>query len=96
VAENSNEDRELLEIEHRRYRIDADLKYSLARFGDYIAKREQYRSNISGLDALSFYLIQKHHWTPATVREMSIEDMRFALAEEMHGWTMPPEARLQV
>ena len=95
MAEKRNEERELFEAEHKLYRTESDLKYSLARFGDHIAKREKYRSGLAGLDAIMFYLIQKHHWTPATVREMSPEDMRFALLEEMAGWSMPPEARPQ-
>lgn len=76
-----------------KYDDDKYLEYLVTRFGDHIAKREKYRSDLAGLDAVRFYFMQKHHWTPVTLREMSIEDMRFVLTEEMHGWSVPPEPR---
>lgn len=91
-TENDYE-KELFEIDKNLFHAEADLKYSLARFGDHIAKREGYREN-KGLDAIHFYLIQKHGWTPAAVIAMRDEHLRFALSEEMSGWTLPQEAIL--
>ncbi|MDD2321694.1 MAG: hypothetical protein PHO83_16750 [Geobacteraceae bacterium] len=49
--------------------------------GEEIAKRENYKS-LSGLEAVYYYLIQKHHWQPSQVRAMNIEDVSFCLSEE--------------
>ena len=49
--------------------------------GDKIAKRENYKV-LSGLEAVHYYLIQKHHWQPSQVRSMNIEDVSFCLSEE--------------
>lgn len=59
----------------------------LDRFGDTLAEREGYRT-YDGIEAVHYYLIQKHGWLPRDVRTMSYEDMRFALGEEMAGWTI--------
>jgi len=70
---------------------NAELNYHLLRFGDHLAEREGYK-DLSGIDAVHYYLIQKHHWTPAQVRGMSSGDLRFLLSGEMQGWTLPKEA----
>lgn len=70
----------------------ADLTYSLHCFGDEIARREGYKAH-DGIEAIHYFLMQRHGWTPAQVRSMSDADLRFAMEEEMHGWTLPPEAR---
>jgi hypothetical protein len=49
--------------------------------GNKIAKKENYKS-LSGIDAVQYYLIQKHHWQPSQVRAMNIEDILFCLSEE--------------
>lgn len=67
------------------------LDYCLDVFGDHIATREGYKS-VSGLDAVHYYLIQKHDWLVRDVKSMSMDDLRFALAEELEGWSLPPEA----
>jgi hypothetical protein len=77
----------------RRLRIaEGELAYSLDVFGDALATREGYKT-VDGLNAVHLYLMNKHHWLPRDVRSMSPEDMRFALAEEMRGWTLPAAAR---
>ncbi|MGH8758086.1 MAG: hypothetical protein ACREVW_01000 [Burkholderiales bacterium] len=68
------------------------LDYCLAVFGDHIAKREGYKGN-DGIEAVQFYLIHKHNWLPRDVRSMSFEEMRFALSEELAGWTLPKAAQ---
>jgi len=74
------------------YSAEGDLNYSLAVFGDHIAKREGYKS-VDGIDAVCFYLVTKYHWLPSVVHGMSHEDLRFVLSEEMSGWTLPKAAR---
>ncbi|MGE4534683.1 hypothetical protein [Halomonas sp.] len=91
MAETDNQ--QLWESEKRLFEAEHHLKYNLARFGDHIAKREKYREN-QGIDAVRFYLMQKHAWTPAVVMAMSDEHLRFALSEEMAGWVLPREAIL--
>ena len=74
------------------YHAEGFLNYSLAVFGDHLAKREKYKE-VEGIDAVHFYLIHKFHWLPSQVKGMSHEDMRFVLSEEMSGWTLPKDAR---
>ncbi|UQI41900.1 hypothetical protein [Vreelandella venusta] len=93
MAENIKKSKTLNEAEYRLFDNEAKTKYSLARFGDYLAKTHSYPRSLAGLDAVRYYLMQKHHWTPSTLRDMSIDDMEFAVAMEKEGWTMPPEAR---
>ena len=80
-------------IEKRLLHAEADLKYSLARFGDYLAERENYKAN-KGMVAVHFYVCHKFNWPPAVVQAMKAEDLRFLLSEEMHGWTLPEEAEV--
>ncbi|HZW26728.1 MAG TPA: hypothetical protein VFF26_14715 [Gallionella sp.] len=77
----------------RLYVTEGELTYSLAVFGDHIAKREGYKG-VDGLEAVHFYLVTKFHWLPSQVRSMSYEDLRFVLSEEMSGWTLPKGARV--
>jgi len=84
---------ELNEARHGLHVAEGNLKYSLVVFGDHLAKREKYRSGLDGLDAVHFYLMQKHGWLPRDVRSMSDDDLRFAMSEELAGWTLPKDAR---
>ena len=49
--------------------------------GDQLAEREDYRDT-DGIEAVHLYLVRTHHWKPAEVRAMTLEDMDFALSEE--------------
>lgn len=49
--------------------------------GDKLAKREGY-NNLYGIDAVYFYLIQKHNWLPSQVKSMKIEDLSLCLEKE--------------
>ncbi|WP_425318438.1 hypothetical protein [Pseudomonas nitroreducens] len=84
--------KERYEILHRLYDSQGKLTYTLAVFGDKIAKREGYRSGLDGMDAVHFYLVHKFGWPPAQVRGMNAEDISFVLQEEMHGFTLPKAA----
>jgi hypothetical protein len=74
------------------HEAEGGLDYSLHVFGDALAKREGYK-NLDGIEAIHFYLIEKHSWLPRDVRSMSNEDLRFVLCQEMEGWVLPLEAR---
>jgi len=76
---------------YRMLHAEADLTYLLHCFGDDLAKRNNYKAH-TGIEAVHFYLIQKHGWLPSVVRAMTAEDMRFVLSEEMHDWTLPADA----
>lgn len=57
--------------------------------GNKIAEKERYKEH-SGVDAVRFYLMQVHHWTPAMVKSMSIEDLSFAIEDsEIHQEVRP-------
>ena len=71
---------------------EGQMAYHVDCFGDHLAEREGYKGN-SGIDAVHYYLMSKHGWLPSVVRSMSWDDIRFALSEEMQGWTLPKEAR---
>lgn len=72
--------------------VEGKLAYSLAVFGDALAEREGYRE-VSGIEAVHFYVMHKFRWLPSVVRSMSADDLQFVLKEDMSGWTMPPDAR---
>ena len=76
----------------RLYEAGASIQFAVDCFGDHLAKREKYKA-VDGLDAVHFYLMQKHGWIPSQVRTMSYDDLEFALREEMQGWTLPKAAR---
>ena len=53
----------------------------LDQIGDKLAEREGYSTH-SGIDAVLYYLMQKHHWMPSQVRSMTLNDLHFAVSEE--------------
>lgn len=82
--------------EHSRaiLKIGGERAFHLELFGDFLAKREGYKEH-DGLDALFYYLIQKHHWLPSQARSLNWDDLHFLFAEEMSGWSVPAEFRRQ-
>jgi len=73
------------------HELAAKSTYNLEIFGDFVAKREKYKIH-TGMDALHYYLVQKHHWLPSQVKALNRDDLRFLLAEEMSDWTVPQKA----
>lgn len=53
----------------------------IAEIGNKLAKREGYQ-RVSGLEAVQYYLTEKHHWPPKRVRSMKVDDLWFCLKEE--------------
>ena len=62
-------------------RLQAVTIESIYRKGNNLAKREGYES-LEGIEAVQYYLIQKHNWTPSQVKSMSNDDLSFCLEEE--------------
>ena len=67
----------------RLHQANGDLNYLLERFGDKLAKDKGYGNDIDGIEAVWLYLIKTYHWTPAYVKSMNPEDIRFVLSQEM-------------
>ncbi|MBH1555824.1 hypothetical protein I5U56_06520 [Stenotrophomonas maltophilia] len=80
------------EIRYQNHYWRIHAEYALEVFGDSLKKSQGWKNDLTGLDAVHYYLVQKHHWLPSVVRAMSLEDLRFALTEEMHGWKLPKDA----
>lgn len=80
------------ELTARMHQMNGASAFHLELFGNYLAEREGYRQH-RGFDAIRFFLMGKHNWLVRDVRSMSIEDLEFALAEEMAGWVVPTDAR---
>ena len=89
--ENKGLQKQLNESRKRNHAVQGDLNYLLEVFGDGLAEQHGYH-DLDGLDAVRYYLMQKHHWLPAQVRAMSMDDLHFAISQEIAGWTLPPEA----
>lgn len=71
---------ELPDLEHKGAPVVINVQL-IAELGDKLARREKYEQ-VSGLEAVHYYLIQKHHWTPKRVRSMKLDDLYFCLKEE--------------
>jgi hypothetical protein len=70
------------ELAEKHGEIQAVTMKNLYLIGDQLAKRENYKS-LSGIEAVQYYLIQKHHWQLSQVRAMDVEDIAFCLSEEI-------------
>jgi hypothetical protein len=66
--------------EHKGSPVVINVKH-MAEIGDKLAKREKYEQ-VSGLEAVHYYLMQKHHWAPKRVRSMKLDELWFCLREE--------------
>jgi len=82
---------EMNQIRQRYHQAQGALNVALEIFGDGLAKKHKWK-DLDGLPAIHYYLMQKHHWTPSQLRDMSHDDLRFALHEELQGWTLPKGA----
>lgn len=70
---------------------EGDQAYLLDVFGDALAEREGYKE-VSGMDAIHFYVVHKFNWPPAQFRAMLPADLQFLLLEEMSAWRAPAAA----
>ena len=84
-------DKEYLVAVCRTKNAEASLAFFLCAFGDELAEKEGY-GDLNGIEAVRYYLLQKHNWLPRDIYAMSDEDLRFCLTKEMAGWKAPKEA----
>lgn len=84
--------REHYEIIYNLRLAEAQLAYALDVFGDMLNHNGEVPIDLDGIEAIDYYLVRKFSWKPSDVRSMSAEDKRFALTEEMKGFTYPKEA----
>lgn len=77
---------------YRKVLEEARIGYTLAIFGDHLAAQQGYEKH-TGLNAVHYFLMQKHHWTRGQIQAMTQADILFALSEEFELWTMPDDAR---
>ena len=75
---------EYFESGSRYYQANAEQNHALDRRGERIAEKNGW-IQISGIEAVKYYLMQKHHWTPAQLDAMSIEQLRFAMRFDTAG-----------
>lgn len=80
------------ETRQRLHRARGEMDYHLEVFGDALAQQQGYK-DLDGMEALRYYLMLKHGWLPRDVLSMSSDDVRFALHQELQGWTLPAVAR---
>jgi hypothetical protein len=80
-------DDERNQARRRLHATTGELNYILERFGDKLAKDKGYK-DLDGMEAIWLYFIKTYHWTPAYVKSMNSEDIRFVLSQEMQGFTI--------
>jgi cell division septation protein DedD len=62
--------------------------WSLDIYGETL--REKNRWDVkNGPDAITLYLVNKHHWTVDYCRALSEDALRLVLAEELKAWSIP-------
>jgi hypothetical protein len=75
------------------HQLQGEMANHLEMFGDELARQQKYRSKLDGIEALRYYLMQKHGWLPRDVMSMSYLEIEFALSEEKANWTVPKAFR---
>lgn len=56
---------------------ESSKQRELARAGDVLARKKGYA--LGGLEGIYKYLIEKHHWTPSQLREMTVDDLHLCM-----------------
>lgn len=77
-------EQDLLDARRSSHINQAKLNNCLELFGDWLGKKLNYK--LRGMDAIYLYLITKHHWTPAQVKGMKLEDIDFVLHVEQQSY----------
>jgi hypothetical protein len=83
---------EFYEATRKLHISQGEQQYHLDVFGDHLAKKYEFKEH-TGIEAVWYFLIERYHWTPSTVRALNTEDLVFLLAEEMSGWQLPADAK---
>lgn len=90
----SNETDKDLDIEsakliYKSYKANAALYFFLEMFGRDLAKKMGYSwLEQDGIEAIQYFLMQKHNWLPAQVKSMSLDDLSLAVEQERQSWTL--------
>lgn len=74
----------------KKYAVEAKLAMMLELYGEQLAEKEGWR-DLSGMEAIHLYVMNKHHWPLEQIRTMSTNHLRDVLAVEMQGWTLPAQ-----
>lgn len=77
------------DIRDRLHAVVGQQASMLERFGDRLAKEKGYREH-EGIEAVRYFLMQKHNWLPSQVRALSTEDLIFAISED---WASASKSR---
>ena len=80
-------------IELRQYLYEAKTRFALARLGDHLAALNGYKEP-KGLDAVYYYLVQKHDWLPSQVRCLDTNELNFLLDSELVDFKFDPPEKL--
>lgn len=76
-----SDNKERRETNRRLRDAQAGIQHLIDMFGDRLAKERGYAHH--GIEAVWFYLVEKYHWPPATVRALNTDDLHFLLANEL-------------
>ncbi len=59
----------------------------LTKLGNQLAKKEGYKNpGLKDISAMHYYIIHKHNWLPAQIRNLGIDDIVLLLAEEIFSF----------
>ncbi len=62
----------------KQFLAEGEMKSMFSMLGDTIARDQGYE-DLRGMDAVFRYLIDKYHWLPHQVRNLSVEDLSLLL-----------------
>ena len=57
---------------------EAEMKILLIKQGNKLARREGYQ-NLRGMDAITRYLVDKHHWLPEAIQRLTYPELELLL-----------------
>jgi hypothetical protein len=95
-ADMTNEelDSEYEDAAKRKLEASGALAYQLHVRGNRLAKRLGYKKH-SGMEAIYFYLVERHHWLPSQVRSLSWDDLWFLTDDAMPLPSKEPSSQIE-
>ena len=76
----------------RNHMIVAEATFLTETYGADLAKTNHVPPGLDAKEAIHNYLIQKHHWNPQQLHDMTWPQLRECLLQEISAWTPPQEA----
>ena len=67
------------------------LELQLIAYGNYLAEKNNYPDNISGLEAIYLYLSTEHKWTLTYLRGLCLTDIQSLIYKDLQNFETPPE-----